>query len=219
MKYGGHLQSVYAAVSLIFEGTDFTRFSFSRGETFQVRVWRLRQKIRQQQRPEEALPRPHQRQALLLQSARLRQVLHAPELAAEAHESALQVPAAPLHQRHLHLLHEPPRGRPLAQPRAAQEPLHEPLPSGQQPQRVVRVPGQRGAQPPPHPLQRRANVRFGRWGLFQKLRPKDAALMARLAHWLSPPSPSWPINVCRSTLALVLGIWISNFPCSVIKRS
>ncbi|XP_034417575.1 zinc finger protein ZIC 5 isoform X1 [Cyclopterus lumpus] len=160
-------------------------------ETLQVRVRRLRQKIRQQQRPEEALPRPHQRQAVLLQGPRLRQVLHAPELAAEAHEGALQVPAAPKHHHHhhqqqqqqqhqhrlLYILHEPPRGPSVSPLGAAQEPnLREPLPSGHQPQRVVRVPGQRRTPPPPHPLQRRANVGRGR-GLFQKFRPEDNALM------------------------------------------
>ena len=164
-----------------------------RREAFQVRVRRLRPEIRQQQRPEEALPRAHQRQALLLQGARLRQVLHAPELAAEAHEGALQVPAAPVHQRHLHILHEPPRGPSVARLRAAQEPLGEPLPSGHEPQRVVRVPGERRAQPPAHPLQRRADVGLGRRGLFQKLRPEDNALMApvdnprRLADLSSTP--------------------------------
>lgn len=50
--------------------------------------------IRQQQRPEEALSRAHQRQAVQLQSARLWQILHTPELPAQTHEGALQVATA-----------------------------------------------------------------------------------------------------------------------------
>lgn len=172
-------------------------FISSRRETFQVRVWRLWPKIRQQQRPEEALSRPYQRQALLLQSARLWQILHTPELVAETHESALQVPSAPCHQCHLYFLHKPSRRPSFAHFWTAQEPLLEPLPSGHQPQRVVRVPGERRAQPPSHPLQRRANYRFRRRGLFQKFRPEDNALIPGIHPWgLSNLSSSWPVKVC-----------------------
>lgn len=178
----------------------------SRRETFQVRVWWMWQKIRQQQRPEEALSRPHQRQALLLQGPWLWQILHAPELAAEAHESALQIPATPFHQRHLHLIHEPSGRPPVARLRPAQEPLHEPLPPSHQPKRVVRVSGERGAQPPAHPLEWRAHVRFRRWGLFQKLGPQDNALMACLQARQNL-SPTWPLECVVPCWAACSGYW------------
>lgn len=67
---------------------------FNRREAVQMRIRRLRPAVRQQFRPEEALARAHVGQAVQLQSARLRQVVHAPVVAAQAHEGARQEHAA-----------------------------------------------------------------------------------------------------------------------------
>ena len=50
---------------------------YKRREAVSMRVRRLRPTLRQQLRPEEALARPHDRQAVRLPARRLRQVLHA----------------------------------------------------------------------------------------------------------------------------------------------
>ena len=65
-----------------------------RREAVQVRIRRLRPAIREQFRSQETLARTHERQTLQLQDTRLRQVVHAPELAAQTHESARQVRVA-----------------------------------------------------------------------------------------------------------------------------
>jgi len=59
-----------------------------RGKAFPLRVHRLRPTLRQQFGPEEALARAHGRQAVQLPLRRLRQVLHAPVVAAETHEDS-----------------------------------------------------------------------------------------------------------------------------------
>ena len=59
-----------------------------------MRIRRLRPPLRQQFGPEEALARAHVGQAVQLQGARLRQILHAPVLVAEAHEGAREEHAA-----------------------------------------------------------------------------------------------------------------------------
>lgn len=53
-----------------------------------MRVCGLRPSVRQLVGQKEALTRPHVRQALQLSGARVRQVVHAPVLAAQAHEGA-----------------------------------------------------------------------------------------------------------------------------------
>ena len=50
----------------------------------------MRPTLRQQFRPEKALARPYVGQAVQLQGARMRQVLHAPVVVAQAHEGARQ---------------------------------------------------------------------------------------------------------------------------------
>lgn len=50
----------------------------------------MRPAVRQQLGSEETLARPHVRQAVQLQGTRLRQILHAPVVVAQAHESARQ---------------------------------------------------------------------------------------------------------------------------------
>ena len=57
-----------------------------RREAVQVRVRRLRPALRQQFGPQEALARAHVGQAVQLQGPRLRQVVHPPVVAAQAHE-------------------------------------------------------------------------------------------------------------------------------------
>ena len=55
-----------------------------------MRVRGLRPALREQFRPQEAHARAHERQALLLSRERLREELHTPEFAAEAHARPLQ---------------------------------------------------------------------------------------------------------------------------------
>ena len=55
-----------------------------------MRIRRLRPAVRQQFGSQEALARAHIGQAVQLQGARMRQVVHAPVVAAEAHEGARQ---------------------------------------------------------------------------------------------------------------------------------
>jgi len=77
-------------------------FVLFRRKAVSLRVRRLRPSLRQQLGPEEALARAHLGQTLLLQGARLRQVLHAPLLSTKTHQGPLQV--ADAHQDELVLL-------------------------------------------------------------------------------------------------------------------
>lgn len=123
-----------------------------RGKAFQMWIWWLWQEVCQQQRSEETFPCPHQRQALLLQGPGLRQVLHPPKLPEEAHEDPLQVPAAFSRSPGL-LISGDSSGRPRVPcARPHQESLEHSVPSGDQPQWVVRMPGWWGPQPPARPF-------------------------------------------------------------------
>lgn len=137
---GGGTRGRAVTSSLLFAG---------RGEALQMRVRRLRQEVRQQQRQKEALPCPHQRQAVLLQDPRLRQVLHSPQLPAQAHEDPLQIASSlsasrPPGLRRAGAPRRPSAPRRRAPTRAAPRPRRRPVPSGHRPQRVVRLPGRGG---------------------------------------------------------------------------
>ena len=142
---------------------------YCRGKAFQMWIWWLWQEVCQQQWSKETFPCPHQWQALLLQDPRLWQILYPPELAEKAHEDSLQVPAAFARSPGL-LLTGDSGGCPLV-PCAGpnQESLKHSVPSGDQPQWVVCLPGQWGPQPPPHPFQQRDDVRVWRRGDVREL--------------------------------------------------